>query len=542
MIISHVKIENYRALKSISVAMNRLSVLIGENDVGKTSFLYALEAFFTVKKLSDTADWHNGDTDNDICITLTFSEFDDVEDLNEYKKDNGDIELKKVFPIGSNHTAEFILQDGTVKTAPPKILNDYFTSDSFHLIPVRRDLNVQLSMAKKALLGTLIRKIMKLALEKEAANESITLLQSILSESVAVPKDSMQIYLREQMHNDSIELKFDDLEIDPVEGVKFNINLSDEKGSSVKIENRGAGTQNNLIIALFRTIAKMDISGKFIFAMEEPENSLHPKAQRQLLSVINSISVASQVIITTHSPVFIDRTKYESNIWLTRTADGSTIAKTFDDSMIADVKADLGIRASDALLKGGGNCAILVEGATEENGFPVFMEMIGISEFELGISIINMGGCDFEKVSGIVKLLKSYDIPCVVVLDRDANKPEEDLKRAMDNSLGNLKGVYRLSKGTIEDYYPLDIIADVINFLSPSTEPVTADSFDTSKHEKGCLGDIRRVIHESGAKTDIGYLKSSLGTEGTIMMRDKDHDVDSELTKIFEHVKAIASQ
>ena len=113
------------------------------------------------------------------------------------------------------------------------------------------------------------------------------------------------------MHDDAVRLGFDDLEIDPVEGVRFVVRLSDDRVEDVNIENRGAGTQNNLIIALFRLIAELTAEGYLILAMEEPENSLHPKAQRQLLSVIQEISAKSQVIVTTHSPVFIDRSRFE---------------------------------------------------------------------------------------------------------------------------------------------------------------------------------------------------------------------------------------
>ena len=84
---------------------------------------------------------------------------------------------------------------------------------------------------------------------------------------------------------------------------------------------------------------------------------------------------------------------------------GSTVAKTFDMSLLDQVRTDLGIRASDALLKGGGNCAILVEGSTEEDGFPTFMEMCGMSEFRLGIAIINMDGSNLQRARTIARLL-----------------------------------------------------------------------------------------------------------------------------------------
>jgi predicted ATP-dependent endonuclease of OLD family len=113
------------------------------------------------------------------------------------------------------------------------------------------------------------------------------------------------------------------------------------------------------------------------------------------------MSERSQVIVTTHSPVFIDRSNFENNILLSRTLKGNAIAKVFRTDDLSEIRTDLGIRASDALLKGGGNCAILVEGNTEEDGFPIFMEMLGLSEFKLGIAIINMGGSDLAKVRAL---------------------------------------------------------------------------------------------------------------------------------------------
>lgn len=53
MYIAHAKIENYRSLQTVSIPLNKFSVLLGENDDGKTSFLYALDVFFKNKKISD---------------------------------------------------------------------------------------------------------------------------------------------------------------------------------------------------------------------------------------------------------------------------------------------------------------------------------------------------------------------------------------------------------------------------------------------------------------------------------------------------------
>ena len=53
--ISNVEIAHFRALEQVSIPLNQFSVILGENDVGKTSLLYALETFFLQKKLTARA-------------------------------------------------------------------------------------------------------------------------------------------------------------------------------------------------------------------------------------------------------------------------------------------------------------------------------------------------------------------------------------------------------------------------------------------------------------------------------------------------------
>ena len=542
MYISHVEISNFRALEVVSVPLNQFSVLIGENDVGKTSFLYALEKYFSGKKLTEITDWFKEDTSKDIRIVLTFKKVPEAKELSGFVRNNGAIVLSKVFSLDKPPDVKAILDDNSAITVSASVLKQWFSSDSFHFIPVRRDITVQFSMAKTALLGKTLRAKMKRTLDEGGGSDSLSNLEEILTSALNEPKKELQKYLQEQMHNDSIKLGFDELEIDPIEGVSFKVKLSDDRAENILIQNRGAGTQNNLIIALFRLIAELKLAGYFIFAMEEPENSLHPKAQRQLLSVIQEISMESQVIVTTHSSVFIDRSKFENNILLTRTSRGNTVAKTFDSALLSQIRTDLGIRASDALLKGGGNCAILVEGNTEEEGFPIFMEMLGMSEFKLGIAIINLGGSDFQRTRSTAQLLLAYDIPCVIVLDADAKQCAEDLLRAKKVSLTNIKEVFLLSKGTIEDYYPLEIVATVINQELSPTKPISPKDFDSSKHGRQRLENFKKVMHEHGAGDSIEYLKNLLGSMGTKLLQKQGAKPDEELEGIFRSVKSIVDK
>lgn len=540
--IKNLEIVNFRALENVAVPLQQFSVLLGENDVGKTSFLYALEKFFAGKKLSDRKDWYMKITKDPICISVTFENLPDDSQLETLVRNDDTILVRRVFAFDKPPETKAILDNSSEVIIPKNLLSSYFSENKFHFVPVRRDLAVQFSMNKTALLGKLLRAKMKRAITDAGVEQPISDIQKVLQDAIDEPRISMEMFLQEQLNNDSIKLGFSGLEIDPTEGVSFDVTLSDDRVTGIGIQDRGAGTQNNLIIALFRFIAKSDLEGEFILAMEEPENSLHPKAQRQLLGVIQEISDSNQVIVTTHSPVFIDRSRYESNILLTRKSAGNTVAKTFQPEDISQIRTDLGIRASDALLKGGGNCAILVEGSTEEDGFPIFMEMMELSEFDLGIAIVNMGGSDFEKARKIIQLLDSFDIPSVVVLDRDANQTADDLNRAKGRGLKNLREVFLLQNGTIEDYYPEEIVAKVINqYLSPHTE-VTPGDLSGERSGQKRLNHYKEIMHKNGAGSSLEYLKSALGRFGTRMLKENGIQPHEEIQQIIRTVEEISRE
>ncbi len=543
MYISRAQILNFRALQEVDIPLNKCSVLLGENDVGKTSFLIALDRFFANKKLADAEDFFNRDTETDITITLTFADLPDDAVLESIKKEDGTITIRKVFEFEGAPEVKAVMDDGSTKAVDKALLAGLLSSDVFHFIPVRRDLGVQFSMSKTALLGKTLRVKMHEAIAGRDADDSLAKVEKMLTDAIEEPKEKLQAFLREQMHNDDMRLVFDALNVDPIEGVSFKAKLCDDKIDDILIENRGAGTQNNLIIALFRLVASLQVDGRLIFAMEEPENSLHPKAQRQLLSVLQDVSEKSQVIITTHSPVFLERSKFENNIILTRTAKGNTIVRVFDSTQLEGLRNDLGIRPSDALLKGGGNCAILVEGNTEEEAFPTFMEMSGISEFKLGIAIVNMRGSDTSRVSNTARLLGAYGIPCVVVLDNDAKATADNIEReSQSGELKNVRKVFCLTKGTIEDYYPLEIIAEVMNKHFKPETPITEDDFDSTKHGEERLSDFGKVMYEKFGSQPGGYLKRLIGSDGTKIMRDQELAVPEELKAVFDEVIRIVNE
>lgn len=529
--ITKIKIEHFRALKCIEFELGKMAVLIGENDVGKTSVLNALKAFYANKKLEDKHDFHCHDCTAPVVITLSF------------KTDKDVVTLRRTFEYGKPPETA-ILKEGEFKKATKEEVAEASNSEGFFFFPVNRDVAVQFSMNKTALLGKLVRDCVKKRIEETPeAQESLKLLVQQTKDAIEEPRHGLEAHLRQQMHNDTLKLNFDNVSVDPVDGVSFSPGLSDDRVESVPLSNRGAGTQNNLVLALFRYLAERQTSGNLIIALEEPENSLHPKAQRQLLSVLLELTKRNQVICTTHSPVFIERTQFESNVLITRRKDGRSDAKVFSGDVLKDVRSELGVRPSDALLKGGGNCALIVEGDTEEEALPDCFEMCGKSEFQLGISIINAGGSDFEKMRRICTLLKAFDIPAVVMLDADAKKYAADLEKARLGGLTNIEQIVVLKRGTIEEYFPKQVIRQILNSEEFNASPqVTEQDLPDDIGEGKLLNEIKRLMHERKCGNGLSYFKKILGLRGIKIMKQQGFALDAELKEVVDKVAQIASR
>ena len=98
--------------------------------------------------------------------------------------------------------------------------------------------------------------------------------------------------------------------------------------------------------------------------IEEPESHLHPDAQRRLLQQVLRHRGQRQIFITTHSPVFIDAFDGRGHVYrIYRDADGQGhVESCLRPGPRRRALDDLGARASQLLQS---NCVIWVEGPTE---------------------------------------------------------------------------------------------------------------------------------------------------------------------------------
>jgi predicted ATP-dependent endonuclease of OLD family len=508
-----------------------MSVIIGENDCGKTSIMFALQAFFDNKKMSDSCDYFKKCTNEPIEIEIHFSEIN--QDAIEYSDDNM-LKVKRTFRLDESPLTE-IWQNGSWNKAVATKINKCLPD--FVLVPVDRDLKTHGKMTEKSLFGMLFRPLIK-QIVGEKASSLTNELQKTIRFGIEQRMSDLQAALTEQLNNNSIKLNHE-IDIDILKGIDIPIDVSDERVQNIPIENRGAGIQSNFILALFRVYAKYKTED-FIMAIEEPENSLHPRAQREMRWAMQDFSRSSQVICTTHSPVFLDLGRLEDNIILRRKDDGATLSSFFNIDDPNELRELVGIKVSDALLGGGGNCTLIVEGDTELHAYPHLFQCIGVNPRRLGISIVNANGSDVEKMLMHSKVMKAYKLPCLIVVDKNKAK-EAAVIEARKQS--NVKLVHSLSKGNFEEYLPLEILLEVVNELCRNelSEVNFGDDVFISIAEidrsKPVENQICRLVHEKFTGVRFGHLKVHIGQEVGRRMVERKIPPDDEIKSIL--LKAI---
>jgi len=132
------------------------------------------------------------------------------------------------------------------------------------------------------------------------------------------------------------------------------IDIIVDDGTATSLERKGDGVQSLAAISLLRGVSTSDRD--LILALEEPESHLHPSAIHRLREVIDELSRQHQVVVTTHCPLFVDRVHIASNIIVS----GS---KARPAKSTAEIRAVLGVRASDNLIHA--TWALVVEGESD---------------------------------------------------------------------------------------------------------------------------------------------------------------------------------
>ena len=197
----------------------------------------------------------------------------------------------------------------------------------------------------------------------------------------------------------------------------------------VPFSRQGTGSVNLLVFALLTMIADLKEENSAIFVMEEPEIALPPHIQRRVVKYV--LQEMGQSIVTSHSPYIIEQYEAENVVFLGRDDKSCFGGKPIDRSLIKQKNYRAQRRQfAESILS---RAVFVVEGATEVvaiNAASTALERFhaGYSHIDLsGVSLFDAGGD--QEVPKYGPIFKALGKPVFGMRD----KPNQTDQRGQDN-------------------------------------------------------------------------------------------------------------
>jgi len=534
-VLTDVRVSNFRSLANIEVGLADLTVLIGANNAGKTSFLDALYAAVGAgRRILGQDDIHLAK--GEATAPRNRRAVIDV----KIRPVGSDGKIADSFPPGSFWTAlwgtgisidevtsfefmafrtslswnaikaEYVVERRCLKEWRPFAtwldapLHDKMLTAAqlepvaLHYIDAKRDLDDDLRRQ-----GSFWRRMTEdLGLSAGDVTEMETVLAGMNQQ--IVDKSETLKHIKSNLTGLQTVVSLEDIGIDisPVAtrvrdlSKAMDVSITSAGAQSFALARHGMGTRSLASLLVFRAFASWRSPSATtrgdkvhsILALEEPESHLHPQAQRSLFSHIKSIT--GQRIVSTHSPYFAGQARLEElRLFLKR--NGVTKVTGLDLSTLS--KADDQRKLQDSVIESRGDilfsrALVLFEGQTEELALPIWAQKYwGSSIHELGFSFVRVNGTDYYPY---IWLARALEMPWYVMADGEA-RPVADLeaalKRAGEAPIKDCKNVIALPNG---------------------------NSFESQIMEDGYQAEVEKALDEAMGESDYleGYIRSRHGT------------------------------
>lgn len=475
-------IQNFRSIGStqVEIELDDIVVLVGPNNVGKSSVLRAYETVMShgskEGRLSIN-DFPNGVVDKEKLPTIELHTI--VHDkapgerwLLEIGKEEWLIREKWTWdsPNKDPNRQGFDVQkddwDDQVPWGAPNVAN------SRRPLPHRIDAfatpDKQAAEITKLITSLLKEKISEIKTDPaqelsdyEVILEKIKDLQTKVvkatEDEIKAIEDEISTYLEKLFPKHKV--KFDakpesDLE-NSYQPFKSNTELlmGPENGYFSTIEHQGSGARRTLLWATLKYLSEsQDKKGSrpHVLLLDEPEICLHPSAIREARSVLYDLPETGnwQVMITSHSPIFIDLSK-----------DNTTIVRVFRDEN-SEVYSTTLYRPTRAKLDEDdkinlklmnicdpyvhefffGGKQVIVEGDTEYTAFSMLKEMYP-NEYN-DVQIIRARGKGI--IPSVAKVLLQFSKEFFILHDTDepmTTKGKANPAWGMNTTIGNIKTI-----------------------------------------------------------------------------------------------------
>ncbi|HDR2338172.1 TPA: AAA family ATPase, partial [Enterobacter roggenkampii] len=337
--IDTVRISGFRGICNIEVTLPRVTVLLGQNNAGKTSIVKALQlALGDYSRYLADEDFHIGEDEKrqeTITVDLRFIAVDSDARAREFSENwqqaFGDKiqsepdgkqfvairttakpdRVKGGYIVERFHLDEWPELSGwqDVRVGSKNRLGKRLESVPFISIDAQRDIHNELK-EKSSFVGRVLSSV-------EYDEKDVAELERLVAEVNKEAIEKSEPLKRLKTHLDNMNQSFEgsgQTELTPFPkkirdlSKRFSVNFGETDKSSFSMEYHGMGTRSwasMLTVKAFTELLAKNHEEEAepffpVMAAEEPEAHLHPNAQRTLYRQL--VDVPGQVIISTHSP------------------------------------------------------------------------------------------------------------------------------------------------------------------------------------------------------------------------------------------------
>ncbi|MCY4225975.1 MAG: DUF2813 domain-containing protein [Bacteroidetes bacterium] len=455
--ITSVQIRNFRGIKSLDLELGETTVLVGENNTGKTSVMDALRMCLEDieprnRIVFDALDFHlptdsSEPTSTDpIEITVTFSErFKGewgikIERLvGEYRIIQwqlGDIKTIQLhlqcFYDSYNsefvQTWSFIDQNGNKSDDIPRFVFAEFSQlFQYYYLGALRDaaqhfdesgpfwkpflINSQLSKKNREEIESKLVEINDLIVASHASFENVMVRLRELQSLVLLAQDDV-------VSVDAVPSRMFDILS------RAQVQIRSKTGAMIPLVRHGEGTQSLSVLMLFSAFFDSHSKSTIFLALEEPEAHLHPSAIRILWKILQTY--ANQRLISTHSGELLAEVDIHDIRRLSQSSDGIKVHQVPLGLLSREESRKFNShirRAQSGLLYA--RCWLLVEGETESWIYPSAALALGWNLHDEGIRIVEYQQSD---IAMLAKIGDALGILWYCVGDDDENRKKVEKK------------------------------------------------------------------------------------------------------------------